>query len=636
MANRQISLSETKITALYERLSRDDELMGDSNSIANQKIQLQEYAQQHGFGNCVHYTDDGFSGGNFERPAWKQMLADIQAEKVGVVLVKDMSRIGRDYLQTGYFTEVIFRQNHIHFIAIMNNIDSDNPTSSEFAPFMNIMNEWYLRDLSRKQKAAIRVKGESGKPTTSVAIYGYKKDPNDKHKWLIDEEAAEVVRRMYRMTIEGKGPGEIAKVFYDERIDMPAVYFAKKGIGIWKNKTDIPYPYNWQSSTITRMLAMPEYMGDTVNFRTRKESYKEKNSVENDPEDWLIFKDTHEAIVDRETWTLAQKLRGTPRRIDHGEANPLTGLLYCADCGAKLHSCRSHTIRKGRKTPADFYNCSTYKLSQAKRATKCSSHYITTHAIRTLLLDTIRSVSTYAIANQEEFVQRVRDASQIRQKEAAKDTQRKLNKTKKRVTELDSIIKKLYESYATGKINEERFGALLTDYESEQKTLQGEIAEMEQQLASFAEDTERVDQFMALAKKYTDFSELTTLMLNEFVDKILVHAPEKINGERVQEIEIYLKFIGKFDLPSTALDSNEPHELTPAEKNRIRSREYYHKVKSGEIIPGQPFQKICVCCGKSFESKKSNALYCGTNCRTQFCREKSKKHTLITEKKEIA
>ena len=270
MANRQISLSETKITALYERLSRDDELMGDSNSIANQKIQLQEYAQQHGFGNCVHYTDDGFSGGNFERPAWKQMLADIQAGKVGVVLVKDMSRIGRDYLQTGYFTEVIFRQNHIHFIAIMNNIDSDNPTSSEFAPFMNIMNEWYLRDLSRKQKAAIRVKGESGKPTTSVAIYGYKKDPNDKHKWLIDEEAAEVVRRMYRMTIEGKGPGEIAKVFYDERIDMPAVYFAKKASAFGKTKPTFFIHITGRAARLQECSPCREYMGDTVNFRTRK------------------------------------------------------------------------------------------------------------------------------------------------------------------------------------------------------------------------------------------------------------------------------------------------------------------------------------------------------------------------------
>jgi len=285
----------TKITALYERLSRDDELAGDSNSVINQKIQLEEYAVRQGFTNCVHYTDDGWSGGNFDRPSWKRMIADIEAGKIGCVLAKDMSRIGRDYLQVGYFTEIVFRQNHVRFIAIGNGIDSENPGSSEFAPFINIMSEWYLRDLSRKQRAAIKVKGESGKPTTNCAIYGYVKDPKDKYRWLIDEEAAAVVRRIFALTIEGHGPYDIARILYHDKIETPAVYQAKQGRGTWKSRDSFPNPYNWSGFVVGKILSKPEYMGHTVNFRSHKESYKDKQPVYHAPEDWLVFENTHGA-----------------------------------------------------------------------------------------------------------------------------------------------------------------------------------------------------------------------------------------------------------------------------------------------------------------------------------------------------
>ena len=334
--------AEEKITALYERLSRDDESAGDSNSIVNQKKYLEGYAAQHSFSNIVHYTDDGWSGGNFDRPAWKRLVADIEAGKVALVLTKDMSRIGRDYLQTGFYTEVLFRKFGVRFIAIGNSIDSADLNSSEFAPFVNIMSEWYLRDLSRKQRTAIRVKGESGKPTTNCAIYGYRKDPNDKYHWLIDEEVAAVVRRIFQLTIEGHGPYEIATMLCEEKIETPAAYFARQGRGVWKSKEDIPRPYSWNGFAVGQILSKPEYMGHTVNFRTHKESYKDKRAVVHAPEDWLIFENTHEAIVDKATWELAQRLRKTPRRHDTiGEANPLTGLLYCADCGAKLYNHRS-------------------------------------------------------------------------------------------------------------------------------------------------------------------------------------------------------------------------------------------------------------------------------------------------------
>ena len=613
-----------KITALYERLSRDDDQVGDSNSIVNQKKYPESYAEQRGYTNIQHYTDDGWSGGNFNRPAWKQLEADIEAGKVSHVIVKDMSRIGRDYLQTGFYTEVFFREHGVHFIVIANSVDSDDQNSNEFAPFLNIMNEWYLRDLSRKQRTAIHVKGESGKPTTNCAIYGYKKMPGDKYSWYIDEEAAEVVRRIFRLTIEEKGPYDIARILYDDKVETPAVYFGKQNKGVWKSKEEFPNPYNWSGYIVGSILSKPEYMGHTVNFRSHKQSYKDKNPVMNPKEEWLIFENTHEAIVDKETWELAQKLRKTPRRHDTlGEANPLTGLLFCADCGAKMTNHRSKGGTESSPYPSDFYDCSTYTLAHQKHTHACCGHYIRTKAVRELVLNTIRTVSTFAISNQEEFAEKVRAASQIKQKEAAKETKRRLNKDKKRISELDNIIKKLYESFAIGRITDERFDTLLAEYEAEQKSLQASVAEAEQRVSSFEEDTVRVEQFMELAKKYTDFSELTTMMINEFIDKIIVHAPEKIDGDRVQEVEIYLKFIGRFELPAPELTEEEIKWQEFLKKERARSRERYQKLKSGERTVGVPITQTCKCCGKTFEARSTAKLFCDVNCRAKYYRQET-------------
>lgn len=616
--------TEGKITALYERLSRDDDLTGDSNSIINQKKYLEAYARQQGYENLVHYTDDGYSGGNFDRPAWKDLIADIEAGKVAHVIVKDMSRAGRDYLQTGFYTEVFFRQHGVHFVAIANSVDSNDQNSNEFAPFLNIMNEWYLRDLSHNQKAAVRMKGESGKPITNIAIYGYKKDPQDKYHWLIDEEAAAVVRRIFRLTIEGNGPYEIARILLDEQVETPALYFGKKGMGVWKSRKEFPNPYNWSGYIVGQILSKPEYMGHTVNFRSHKSSYKDKSSVPNPKDEWLIFENTHEAIVDKETWELAQKLRKTPKRIDTiGEATPLTGLLYCADCGEKMYNHRSRGGTEKKPYPSDFFDCSSYTLAHQKRTHACSGHYIRTKAVRELILETIRAASAFAVANQDEFMKKVRSASRIRQAEAAKESKRKLSKGKKRIAELDTIIKKLYESFAIGRITDERFDTLLAEYEAEQKSLQISVTESEQQVSAFEEDTDRAAQFLALAKKYTDFSELTTPMINEFIDKIIVHAPEKIDGDRVQEVEIYLKFIGRFELPAPELTPEEIKRQEQLKRHRIKSRERYQKIKAGEHAVGQPFKLTCKCCGKEFGSKRSNTLFCDPNCRAKFYRQEA-------------
>ena len=330
---------QNKITALYERLSNDDKLLGESNSIVNQKAMLENYAKQNNFKNIRHYTDDGYSGGNFERPDWKRLVSDIQAGKVGTVIVKDMSRVGRDYLQTGFYTEVLFKQQGVRFIAVSNGVDSTDASSSEFAPFLNIMNEWYLRDCSRKLKAAYRTKGNSGKHTTSHPPYGYKKSPEDKNQWIIDEESAKVVKRIFSLCIGGYGCGQIAKILMKDKVETPSYYWGKQGIGAWQSKYDANRPYDWTTDSVARILERIEYLGHTVNFKTFRQDYKNNKMQHNPKENWKIFENTHEAIIDKETWELAQKLRGTPRKHDYQiGANPLTGLLFCADCGAKLYN----------------------------------------------------------------------------------------------------------------------------------------------------------------------------------------------------------------------------------------------------------------------------------------------------------
>ena len=494
-------LESEKITALYERLSRDDEQIGDSNSVVNQKAMLESYAVQHGFTNIVHYTDDGWSGANFERPSWKQLVADIEAGKVGCVIAKDMSRVGRDYLQTGFYTEILFKEHGVRFIAISNGVDSEDQATGEFAPFLNIMAEWYVRDCSRKQKAQYQVCGKSGKPVTNNVPYGFKKDPEEKHHWLVDAEAADVVRRIFRLSIEGMGPNQIAKALMQGKVERPSCYLAKQGRGTCQNSTDMSRPYDWNATTVKEILAKPEYMGHTVNFRSYKPSYKNKKMIGRPQSEWLVFENTHEAIVDPETWRLAQRSRQTVRRTDTtGVANPLTGLMFCADCGAKMYNHKegAKALKEGWKPdpdsglyPTDHYDCSTSRISYSRSERECCSHYITTRAVRALVLDTIRTVSTYAISDEKTFVEKIRAASQIQQDNAAKELKRKLNRDRKRSSELDGLIQKLYESYATGALTEKRFKLLLDRYEQEQEDLETAIAQEQAELDAFNADTDR-------------------------------------------------------------------------------------------------------------------------------------------------
>lgn len=573
-----------KITALYERLSRDDEMVGDSNSIVNQKKMLEDYAKQNGYTNIEHFTDDGYSGGSFDRPDWKRMVAGIEDGSIGTVIVKDMSRIGRDYLQVGFYTEVMFKEKEVHFIAIANGVDNQKRESSEFAPFLNIMNEWYIRDSSRKVTTVLRARGMEGKHTTNNAIYGYRKSEEDKNQWVIDEEAAEVVRRIYRMSLEGKGPYEIARILSEEQIERPSYYLAKRGLGTCRSNNNTATPYVWRGATVRDILSKPEYMGHTVNFRSYKESYKDKRAKRTPKEDWVIFKNTQEAIVSEEMWNKVQELRKTVRRTDTvGEANPFMGLLYCADCGAKMYNHRGGAGRarnwkgklNGKRRPdRDEYNCSTYNLSRQSYDKQCSQHYIRTEVVRKLVLETIKAVSDYVITNEEEFINRIYSTSRDKQKESIRSLKRKIAQDTKRVNELNMLMKKLYEDNINGKLSDKRFEFMLSEFENEQDTLEISMENAKAEIEKYESDTVRADKFIELVKRYTDFSELTTPMLNEFVEKILVHEADYSSGERVQEVEIYLNFIGKFELPVKEPTAEEIAEHEKLKARRAKKAEY--------------------------------------------------------------
>ena len=440
--------------------------------------------------------------------------------------------------------------------------------------------------------------------------------------------------------MEGHGPHEIAKILTQEKVECPAYYLARNGRGSRKNTVDTSRPYDWYGFTVSSMLTKPEYMGHTVNFRSSKKSYRDKR-VKNDPSDWLIFENTHEAIVDPEIWQLAQQVkrtkakigRATVRRTDTtGVANPLTGLVFCADCGAKMYNHRGKRKKDGREYGTDFYNCSTYTLTFERETQMCFSHTVSTKALNALILETIRTTASYAIQNKEEFIQKVRSISQVRQQEAAKELKRKVAKERKRSAELDVLIKKLYETYAMGKLEEKRFELLCAEYEKEQAELEQLLASEQAQLDQFHEDTDRASHFLALAQKYTDFTELTAPMIHEFVEKILVHAPDRSTGERVQEIEIYLNFIGKFEVP---MPEPTEEELAAEEKRRqkrirdhekyLRQKERKQKIAEGLIVPGEPYQLVCQCCGEPFQSVRPNAKFCKPACREKFYRQEKRK-----------
>ena len=547
MNNRQsftTAKNEGKVTALYCRLSRDDELQGDSNSIKNQKGILQKYADDNGFVNTQFFVDDGYSGTNFDRPDWQRLIALAEESGIGTIIVKDMSRLGRDYLKVGYYTEVFFPGSDIRFIAINNGVDSANQQDSDFTPFLNIINEWYAKDTSKKIRAVFKAKGQNGKPLCTNPPYGYIKDPADKTHWVIDEEAAEVVRQAFHLCMDGYGPTQIAKEFSKRHIMNPTAHAKAIGVAIPDNRGHDD-DYIWRGSTIVHMLSRQEYLGHTVNFKTYRKSYKNKKQLYNDPSEWQIFENTHDAIVEQSVFEVVQKIRDGRRRVTPmGEMPILSGMLFCADCGAKLYQVR----HRGWEHDKEYFVCATYRKVKGG----CSSHQIRNVVVEELLLDGIRQITSFARKHESEFVQMVTSKTRTALDKSLRDNKRELEQAQARITKLDDIIQRLYEDNLSGKISDERFAKMTANYEAEQHTLESRVVELKGTMTAEHDSALNVDHFLALVQKYTDIRELTAEMIREFIEKILVYKAERIDGRRVQRIKIVWNCIGEFMPPATA------------------------------------------------------------------------------------
>lgn len=561
----QVMRKNEKITALYERLSRDDfgkddDQQRESNSISNQKAMLEEFAVRQGFTNIVHFTDDGISGTCFDRPGFLAMMKEVEAGNVEYLCIKDMSRMGRDYLKVGQIMEIL-RQRGVRLIAINDGVDSARG-DDDFTPFRNIMNEYYARDTSRKIRSTFQSKGKSGKHLTGTVIYGYLWN-EARDQWLVDPEAAEVVKRIFAMTIEGYGPYQIASKLKEEKILIPSAYLAQHGEGVNKNKTfkDV---YGWGSSTICNLLEKREYLGHTINFKTRKH-FKDKKSHYVPEDEWTIFENTHEAIIDQQTFDLVQKIRGNVRRYPDGwgEAAPLTGLLYCADCGGKMYV---HRTNNGKRISQ--YTCSQYsKIPVGKLC--ATQHRINEDVVLSLVSEMLKAIAEYAKHDRAEFVRVVQEAQSSQQTTEVRKQRTRLAAAKQRVSDLEVLLCKIYEDNILGKLSDSRYATLDAQYAKEQAELTDEISALEKAIRSYEKHEKDADRFIALIDKYENFDKLTIAMLNEFIEKILVHERDRKGSiQTTQEVEIYFNFVGRFVPPAFG-----EAELTPEELEEIRKRE---------------------------------------------------------------
>lgn len=591
-----------KITALYSRLSVGDEDRdgGESNSIVNQKAFLERYARQEKLTNIRHYIDDDESGRFFDRSGYVQMMNDVESGKIGIVVMKDMTRWGRDYLQVGNAMEV-FRRNHVRFIAVNNGIDSEKPDTLEFAPFINIMSEWYARDISKKVKTGIRTKGASGKPVATEAVYGYMKDPNNKDFWIIDKEAAEVVRLIYSLFIEGKNRNQIAIYLKNEQISTPSFYLKDHDRGTVKGKPlKEENRYNWNKCTLTKILTRQEYCGDVVNFRTATH-YRDKHSVYVDKSQWQIIENVHEPIIDRTDFETVQRiLENAPVRRPNGdgEIHPLSGLLFCKDCGAKMHIRIDY--RNGGKRHVAF--CSEYHKGKAKHP-KCNSpHIIDADLLMQTVADVLRKIADYSISNRADFEALIKNSLAIQQTDKVKKQQKRIPQITTRLDQIDKVLNKLYEDIALGRIEQDRYEQMSQKYSEEYHTLKTELAEIKEQLSAFENADGRAQKFMKMVERYAAFTNLTPAILNEFISKIVVHERD-VKGAKfaVQRVEVYFNYIGKFENELT--EQLEPtdeeckrirEEIEEArrEKSRAYHREYYKGYRAKNLERCREYERM--------------------------------------------
>ena len=531
-----------KITALYCRLSRDDEQDGLSGSIKNQQAILEKYAQENGFKNTRVFIDDGWSGTNFARPAFTEIMELAEKGRIGTLIVKDHSRLGRNRLIVGQLLEEGFDSLGVRYIAIMDNIDTAKGIS-DLVPMQDLFNEWHAKNTSQKVRNVFKSKGMSGAPLTTNPPYGYLKDPESKNGWIVDEEAAKIVRQIFAWCVDGLGPTQIAKHLKAAKVPTPTEHWSNIG----RNCSNLPaVPYNWCSDTVANILSKQEYCGDTVNFRSTTKSFKNKKKIERPPEEWQIFKNTHPAIIDREVFALVQELRKHRRRpTKSGIVSPFSGLLYCADCGEKLY----YSVTNNYKREQAYFFCSSYR----KNSEVCSAHYIREKVVEQIVLESMQRILLNVQAFEKEFARKQMDCYTEDKKKQLAAKHRELSRAKKRIAEIDTLIQKIYEDNASGKLSDERYATLSLSYEKEQKTLKAAVPELQSFLETETDKTESLQRFIQKVKQITELKVLTPELIHEFVDKIVVYAPRYLDGKRVQLLDIYYSGVGIL------------HELTPEE-----------------------------------------------------------------------
>ena len=534
---------------LYERLSRDDNMDGESYSIGNQKKLLIKVAKEKGYTNLVHFFDDGISGVTMDRPGFADMIQQLEQGKAAAVFVKDLSRLGRNYIEVGRLTEEFFPNHDIRLVAVSDNIDTDEG-ENELAPIRNLFNEWYARDISKKRRISNKIKGNAGEPMGQPP-YGYIKDPENPKRWIVDEEAAQVVRRIYRMTLEGVGTEQIAAKLEEDGILTPRAYWHSKGINRPGKVKDLP-PTHWNSSSVIKMLSVQEYCGDVLNFKTYSKSYKNKKRLENDRENWAIFKDVHEPIIERAVFEQVQQKRGKMRKrqAKDGERSMFSGLLVCADCGSNLH----FHFNQGNPE-IKYFNCSNYK---GNRGTCGSTHYVRVDFLEQVVLGEIRRLTKYAGLYEDDFLKEVIGHSRQAEETERRLKEKELKSLLARDDELDDLFERIYEDNVSGKLSDDRFAKMSRRYEEEQKELSEKIKKLRSEIEKQSSRATSTDMFVSIVRKYTRARKLTPRMLNELVEKIEVYNAEKIDGEWVQRLRIHYNCVGEMNIP------NEPALPIPA------------------------------------------------------------------------
>ena len=534
---------------LYERLSRDDNMDGESYSIGNQKKLLIKVAKEKGYTNLVHFFDDGISGVTMDRPGFADMIQQLEQGKAAAVFVKDLSRLGRNYIEVGRLTEEFFPNHDIRLVAVSDNIDTDEG-ENELAPIRNLFNEWYARDISKKRRISNKIKGNAGEPMGQPP-YGYIKDPENPKRWIVDEEAARVVRRIYRMTLEGVGTEQIAAKLEEDGVLTPRAYWHSKGINRPGKVKDLP-PTHWNSSSVIKMLSVQEYCGDILNFKTYSKSYKNKKRLENDRENWAIFKDVHEPIIERAVFEQVQQKRGKMRKrqAKDGERSMFSGLLVCADCGSNLH----FHFNQGNPE-IKYFNCSNYK---GNRGTCGSTHYVRVDFLEQVVLGEIRRLTKYAGLYEDDFLKEVIGHSRQAEETERRLKEKELKSLLARDDELDGLFERIYEDNVSGKLSDDRFAKMSRRYEEEQKELSEKIKKLRTEIEKQSSRATSTDMFVSIVRKYTRARKLTPRMLNDLVEKIEVYNAEKIDGEWVQRLRIHYNCVGEMNIP------NEPALPIPA------------------------------------------------------------------------